>query len=388
LEFIIKSAYAQTGQKVVLLIDEYDSPMLEVFHDKEKLSEVRDILRNFYSPIKICDAQLRFGFITGITKFSQMGIFSGINNLKDISMLDDYSDICGISKEELLTQCKPDIEAMAEKMQCSYSEMTGKLTEYYDGYHFSKNSKDVFNPFSLINAFNDNSLDFYWYNSGTPTFLLEQLKHFKTKLADLDGQRVMESSFSVSPEYADSALPILYQAGYLTIKGYDPEFRKYTLGFPNNEVRYGFLNAVLPTVTKVPEVMHNDMLENVTIALRNGDVDTAMESIKAFIASMPYQYDNTKEADFQTIMYIIFSLLGMYIKVEVSSALGRADAIVETKDYVYIIEYKTNQSAETALQQIEEKGYATPYLSDPRKLIRVGMNFSSKCRGLESWKTM
>ena len=388
LEFLIKSAYAQTGQKVVLLIDEYDSPMLEVFHDKEKLSEVRDILRNFYSPIKICDAQLRFGFITGITKFSQMGIFSGINNLKDISMLDDYSDICGISKEELLTQCKPDIEAMAEKMQCSYSEMAESLTDYYDGYHFSECSKDIFNPFSLLNAFNDKKLNYYWFNSGTPTFLLEQLKHFKTKLADLDGQRVMESSFSVSPEYADSALPVLYQAGYLTIKGYDPEFRKYTLGFPNNEVRYGFLNAVLPTVTKVPEVMHNDMLENVTIALRNGDVDTAMESIKAFIASMPYQYDNTKEADFQTIMYIIFSLLGMYVKVEVSSALGRADAIVETKDYVYIIEYKTNQSAETALQQIEEKGYATPYLSDPRKLIRVGMNFSSECRGLESWKTM
>ena len=388
LEFLIKSAYAQTGQKVVLLIDEYDSPMLEVFHDKEKLSEVRDILRNFYSPIKICDAQLRFGFITGITKFSQMGIFSGINNLKDISMLDDYSDICGISKEELLTQCKPDIEAMAEKMQCSYSEMAESLTDYYDGYHFSECSKDIFNPFSLLNAFNDKKLNYYWFNSGTPTFLLEQLKHFKTKLADLDGQRVMESSFSVSPEYADSALPVLYQAGYLTIKGYDPEFRKYTLGFPNNEVRYGFLNAVLPIVTKVPEASHNDMLEHVTIALRNGDVDKAMESIKAFIASMPYQYDNTKEADFQTIMYIIFSLLGMYIKVEVSSALGRADAIIETKDYIYIIEYKTNQSAETALQQIEEKGYATPYLSDPRKLIRVGMNFSSECRGLESWKTM
>ncbi len=181
LENLIHNAYAQTGQKVVLLIDEYDSPMLEVSHDKEKLTEVRDILRNFYGPIKICDAQLRFGFITGITKFSQMGIFSGINNLMDVSMLDDYSDICGISKEEL--------------------------------------------------------------HSGTPTFLLEQLKHFKTKLADLDGQRVMESSFSVSPEYADSALPVLYQAGYLTIKGYDPEFRKYTLGFPNDEVRYGFLNT-------------------------------------------------------------------------------------------------------------------------------------------------
>ncbi len=386
LQALINAAYAQTGQKVVLLIDEYDSPMLEVFHDKEKLTEVRDILRNFYSPIKICDAQLRFGFITGITKFSQMGIFSGINNLKDISMLDDYSDICGISKEELLTQCKPDIEAMAEKMQCSYSEMTGKLTEYYDGYHFSKNSKDVFNPFSLINAFNDNSLDFYWYNSGTPTFLFEQLKHFRTKLADLDGQKVLESSFSVSPEYADSALPVLYQAGYLTIREYDQRFRQFTLGYPNKEVRIGFLDALLPSVADVSDAAKGAVLIEVTTALEAGDVNAAMESIKAFIASMPYHYDNTKEADFQTIMYIIFSLLGMYVKVEVSSALGRADAIVETKDYVYIIEYKVNQSADIALQQIEDKGYATPYLSDPRKLVKIGMSFSSECRGLESWK--
>ena len=388
LEGVINRAYAQTGQKVVLLIDEYDSPMLEVFHDKEKLSEVRDILRNFYGPIKICDAQLRFGFITGITKFSQMGIFSGINNLMDVSMLDDYSDICGISKEELLTQCKSDIENMAQKMGCSFDETLGKLTENYDGYHFSENSKDIFNPYSLIKSFVTNKLGRYWFDSGTPTFLLEQLKHFKTKLADLDGQRVMESSFSVSPEYADSVLPVLYQAGYLTIKGYDPEFSKYTLGFPNKEVRYGFLNAVLPIVTNVPEAMHNDMLENVTIALRNGDVESAMVSIKAFFASMPYHYENTTEPDFQAIMYTVFTLLGMYVKVEVASALGRADAIIETTDYVYIIEYKVNQSPEVALQQIEDRGYATPFLSDARKLVRVGMNFSSKLRGLDSWKVV
>lgn len=387
LQALINAAYTQTGQKVVLLIDEYDSPMLEVFHDKEKLSEVRSILTNFYGPIKICDAQLRFGFITGITKFSQMGIFSGINNLKDISMLDDYSDICGISKEELLTQCKLDIESMAEKMKCSYSEMAGKLTEYYDGYHFSKNSKDVFNPFSLINAFNDKSLEYYWFNSGTPTFLFEQLSHFKTRLADLDGQKVMESSFSVSPEVATSALPLLYQSGYLTIKDYDQRFMQYTLGYPNKEVRIGFLDALLPSVADVPDAAKGAVLIGVTTALEAGDVDAAMESIKAFIASMPYHYDNTKEADFQTIMYIIFSLLGMYVKVEVSSATGRADAIVETKDYVYIIEYKVNRSAEEALRQIDEKGYATPYLSDPRKLIKVGMNFSSELRGLESWMT-
>lgn len=386
LENLIRNAYNQTGQKVVLLIDEYDSPMLEVFHDKEKLSEVRDILKNFYGPIKICDAQLRFGLITGITKFSQMGIFSGINNLKDISMLDEYSDICGISKEELVSQCKEDIEAMAEGMHCSYGEMVEKLTEYYDGYHFSGQSKDVFNPFSLINAFNDRKLNYYWFNSGTPTFLFEQLKHYKTKLVDLDGQKVLESSFSVSPEIATSALPILYQSGYLTIKDYDQRFMQYTLGYPNKEVRIGFLDALMPSVADVPDAAKGAVLIGVTTALEAGNVDAAMESIKAFISSMPYHYDNTKEADFQTIMYIIFSLLGMYVKVEVSSALGRADAVVETNDYIYVIEYKVNQSADIALQQIEDKGYANPYKANPRKLVKIGMNFSSELRGLENWK--
>lgn len=383
---IIETAHATTGQKVVLLIDEYDTPMLEVFNDKEKLSEVRSMLMNFYGPIKICDAHLRFGFMTGITKFGIADTFGGINNLMDISLNDAYSDICGISKEEMLTQCKPDIEAMAEGLHCSYDEMVEKLTEYYDSYHFSKRSKDVFNPFSLINAFSDKKLSYYWYNSGTPTFLFEQLKHYNTKLVELDGQKVLESSFSESLEVATSALPILYQSGYLTIKDYDKRFMQYTLGFPNREVRLGFLYAFMPQITNTPSQQNSSMLIGVTRALKAGDVDTAMESIKAFISSMPYHYDNTKEADFQTIMYIIFSLLGMYVKVEVSSAQGRADAIVETSDYVYIIEYKLDKTADAALQQIEEKHYADPYLSDPRKIVRVGMNFSSELRGLESWK--
>lgn len=267
LENLIHNAYVQTGQKVVLLIDEYDSPMLEVFHDKEKLSEVRDILRNFYSPIKICDAQLRFGFITGITKFSQMGIFSGINNLMDVSMLDKYSDICGISKEELLSQCKGDIENMAQKIGCSFDETLGKLTENYDGYHFSENSKDMFNPYSLIKAFATNKFGQYWFDSGTPTFLFEQLKHFKTKLADLDGQKVLESSFSVSPEIATSALPLLYQTGYLTIRDYDKRFMQYTLGYPNKEVRIGFLDALLPSVADVSDAAKGAVLIGVTNAL-------------------------------------------------------------------------------------------------------------------------
>ena len=386
LQALINAAVEQTGQKVVLLIDEYDSPMLEVFHDKERLSEVRDILRNFYSPIKICDAQLRFGFITGITKFSQMGIFSGINNLMDISLLDDYSDICGISKEELVLQCKPDIEAIADSMQISYSDMVEKLTEYYDGYHFSKNSKDVFNPFSLIKAFATCELDYYWYQSATPTFLFELMQYYGTEFSSLEEKRVNVEDFNISPESATSALPMLYQSGYLTIRDYDAEYDEFVLGFPNKEVRVGFTKAFLPTVASIDGVEVNQRVVRITRAFNNGDVESAMQEIKSLVAEIPYHYKNTTEPNFQTIMYLILTLVGQRVRVEVATAEGRADAIIETRNYVYVIEYKVNHSVDEALQQIEDKGYATPYLSDPRKLIKIGMNFSSECRGLESWK--
>ena len=388
LQVLINAAVEQTGQKVVLLIDEYDSPMLEVFHDKEKLSEVRDILKNFYGPIKICDAQLRFGFITGITKFSQMGIFSGINNLKDISMLDNYSDICGISKEELLNQCKPDIETMADSMRYTYSDMASKLTEYYDGYHFSKCSKDVFNPFSLINAFNDKSLEYYWFKSATPTFLFEQMQHYGTDFSLLEGKKVGIEDFDVSPESATSALPLLYQSGYLTIKDYDAEYEEFTLGFPNKEVRVGFSKSFLPTIANINGEEINQRMVRITKSFNNCDVDSAMQEIKSLVAEIPYHYKNTTEPNFQTIMFLILTLVGQRVRVEVATAEGRSDAVVETSNYIYIIEYKVNQSPDVALQQIEDRGYATPYLSDPRKLVRVGMSFSSKLRGLESWKVV
>lgn len=266
--------------------------------------------------------------------------------------------------------------------------MARSLAENYDGYHFSKKSKEVFNPFSLIKAFSTNELGQYWFESGTPTFLFETVKHFNTRLAELDGQKVRESDFSISPESADTALPILYQAGYLTIKDYDTRFERYTLGFPNNEVRFGFLNAFMPIVSNIARPVGGSMLINVTQFLEAGDIDSALSQIKAYIAAIPYYYNNKKEADFQTIMYLIFSLLGQYVKVEVPTAIGRTDAIVETSDYVYIIEYKLDQTADAALQQIEEKHYADPYLSDSRKLVKVGMNFSSELRGLESWKTV
>ncbi|MCQ2359855.1 MAG: ATP-binding protein [Paludibacteraceae bacterium] len=392
LEGIIGRAYAQTGQKVVLLIDEYDSALLKVMHNKPVFEELRDMLRNFYGPIKICDAMLRFGFITGITKFSQLSIFSEINNLKTISMLPEYDGICGITKDELMTQCKPDIQAFADKQKIRYDDAVSKLTENYDGYHFSSGvdgvMTDVFNPFSLINAFNDGLLGQYWYSSGTPTFLFEQLKMFKTGLTSVDGQRVKEESFNVSPEVARSPLPVLYQAGYLTIKKYEDDFQKYTLGFPNREVKFGFLNSFIPVLTNESEVRCNDLLEDMTIALRADDIDTALTALKAYIAGIPYYYENKTEPAFQTIMYLVLSLMGQYIRVEVNNAVGRTDAVLETANTIYIIEYKVDKSVEEALKQIDDQHYADPYLADPRRKLKVGINFTTESRTIESWKAV
>ena len=391
LQALINAAVEQTGQKVVLLIDEYDSPMLEVFHDKEKLSEVRSILTNFYGPIKICDAQLRFGFITGITKFSQMGIFSGINNLMDISMLDEYSDICGISKEELLTQCKPDIESMAERMQYSNYDMVNKLTESYDGYHFSENSKDIFNPYSLIKAFATNKLGQYWFDSGTPTFLFEQLRHFKTRLADLDGQKVMESSFSVSPEVATSALPLLYQSGYLTIKDYDDRSDLYTLGYPNEEVKIGLTKLFIPYYVWSDLDTASSACWRISEALMADDIDKALTAAQSYFSSIPYQEGTLMDAPlseghFTAMLYVMFSFLGKFVYSQVRVAKGRMDIVVKTERSVYVMELKLDGSVEEALRQIDDRNYAIPWQSDGRRVVKVGINFSTKERTIESWK--
>jgi len=389
---IMKRAYARTSQKVVLLIDEYDSVLLNVMHNKSVFEELRGLLKSFYSPIKICDAIIRFGFITGITKFSQLSIFSEINNLKTVSMLPEYDGICGITKNELLTQCKPDIQALADKLNISCDDAVSKLTESYDGYHFSFGVNgvmtDVFNPFSLINAFNDGMFGQYWYSSGTPSFLFSEMRKHKAELQDIEGRVAVESEFNVSPETAISALPMLYQSGYLTIKKADTITKLFTLGFPNKEVREGFLQSFLPMVSNISDDESNRMLVRVVQALYADDIDTALTEIKAYIAKIPYYYENKREPAFQTIMYLIFTLLGQNMRVEVPFAVGRTDAILETINTVYIIEYKVDQSADVALKQIDEKHYADPYLSDPRRKLKVGINFSTESRTIESWKSI
>ena len=251
LDGLVKRAHKQTGKKVVVIIDEYDAPLLDVVHEEDELKQLRLIMQNFYSPLKKLDPYLEFTFITGITKFSQLSIFSELNNLDNISMFDQYSAICGISKTELTTQMKPDIEAMGEALNMTYEECLAELTQFYDGYHFSKNSEDIFNPFSLVKALNARDIAPYWFGSGTPSFLLKLLDKYHVNLSTLESQEAVLSSFDQSTEEMTDALPLLYQSGYLTIKKYDPMFQEYTLGIPNKEVRDGLLNSASSTSISV-----------------------------------------------------------------------------------------------------------------------------------------
>lgn len=383
---ITQRAYNETGQKVVVIIDEYDAPLLDVVHESENLSMLRKIMQNFYSPLKLLDPYLHFVFITGITKFSQLSIFSELNNLDNISMFDQYSAICGISKTELETQMRPDIEGLAEYNGKTYYEMLAELTDYYDGYHFSKKSEDIFNPFSLIKALSNKDVSSYWFGSGTPTFLLKQLDRFNVSLASLEGQDVVLSSFDQSPEEMTTALPLLYQSGYLTIKEYNPMLSEYRLGIPNKEVRNGLLFSLIPHYVN-PHGMDNDaFLLGFCKAVFRNDIETALECMRTYMATIPYDLENHTEKHFQTIFYLMFSFLNIYIRTEVKSAIGRADAVMHMPDTVYVFELKVDKTADEALQQIDDKGYMIPYEAAGKRLVKIGISFDSKSRTIAEWK--
>ncbi len=383
---IVERAYEQTGEKVVVIIDEYDAPLLDVVHEKENLHALRLIMQNFYSPLKKLDPYLEFTFITGITKFSQLSIFSELNNLDNISMFDQYSAICGISKTELTTVMKPDVEGLGRALRMTYEECLDALQSYYDGYHFSENSEDVFNPFSLVKALNAQKIASYWFGSGTPTFLLKQLDKFNTNLTNLDSQDVVLNSFDLSPEEMTDALPLLYQSGYLTIKKYEPMFREYTLGIPNKEVRDGLLNSMIPHYVNPRRADNDAFLLGFCKAVYRNDIEVALEHMRTYMATIPYDLENHSEKHYQTIFYLMFSFLNIYIHTEVKSAIGRADAVMHMPDTIYVFELKVDKSAEEALAQIDEKGYMLPYHADGKRLVKVGISFDSKQRTIADWK--
>ena len=385
LDGLVKRAHKQTGKKVVVIIDEYDAPLLDVVHEEDELKQLRLIMQNFYSPLKKLDPYLEFTFITGITKFSQLSIFSELNNLDNISMFDQYSAICGISKTELTTQMKPDIEAMGEALNMTYEECLKELTQFYDGYHFSKNSEDIFNPFSLVKALNARDIAPYWFGSGTPSFLLKLLDKYHVNLASLEGQEAVLSSFDLSTEEMTDALPLLYQSGYLTIKKFEPMFQEYTLGIPNKEVRDGLLNSLIPHYVN-PRRSDNDafLLGFCKAGYRN-DIEAALEHMRTYMATIPYDLENHSEKHYQTIFYLMFSFLNIYIRTEVKSAIGRADAVMHMPDTIYVFELKVDKSADEALAQIDEKGYMLPYRTEGKRLVKIGISFDSTQRTISDW---
>ena len=382
---LVRRAYEQTGQKVVVIIDEYDAPLLDVVHEKENLGVLRRIMQNFYSPLKMLDPYLEFTFITGITKFSQLSIFSELNNLENISMFDQYSAICGISKTELTTQMRPDIEGLGKALGLTYEECLDELTKHYDGYHFSEHSEDVFNPFSLVRALNGQKIESYWFGSGTPTYLIKTLQKYHVSVMDIEKKSCDVDDFDVSPEQMTSALPLLYQSGYLTIKRYNPLMRRYSLGYPNREVKIGMLKSLAPNYLSPVSLDNNSLVGDFLEMLYDGDIEGAMNRLRAYLASISNRLSNKNERDFQTVFYLIFNLMGGYMRVEEDSAIGWADAVVHMPDAIYVFELKYDGSADDAIKQIDDKGYLIPYSANGKRLFKVGVNYDSQQRTIGDW---
>ena len=385
LEGIIERAYKQSGQKVVVLIDEYDSPLLNVIDEEEKLSETRDIMLNFYSPLKDCDPYLRFVFITGITKFSQLSIFSKLNNLKNISMLPDYGGICGISEEEIQTQMKDDLELLAKRLEISPEETFAKLKEQYDGYHFAWPSDDIYNPFSLLNTFDKMKFGSYWFETGTPTYLVNLLKKHHYDLERMAHEETDEQVLNSIDSESSNPIPVIYQSGYLTIKGYDEEFGIYRLGFPNREVEEGFVRFLLPYYANVNKVESPFEIQKFVREVRSGDYNSFFRRLQSFFADTGYDVIREQELHYENVLFIVFKLVGFYTKVEYHTSEGRIDLVLQTDKFIYVMEFKLNGTAEEALRQINEKHYSLPFEADNRKLFKVGVNFSSQTRNIEKW---
>jgi hypothetical protein len=395
---LIQRAKAKTGKNVVVLIDEYDAPILEVMHDDKLREEARDLLRKFYSPLKMCDDSLRFVFLTGISMFSQLSIFSELNNLKIISLSKEYASICGITEQELRDNFQYGIAKMADQFGCSKDDVVKKLKETYDGYHFYQDSEGLFNPFSLLNAFDDTALGSYWFRSGTPHSLVEMLRRYKErgqfKVEDLEhGQPLAAGKFESPIEAQTGPMPLLYQAGYLTIKGYDSDSSLYTLGIPNTEVRVGLLQNLLPLYADFDAYDAEGFAALTSAAFRKGDVDGAMKQFQSMMASIPYMKGDKDvladaektEAHYHILFYFFFRMLHKDVYAEVRNAVGATDVVIKTPKYIYVVEIKIDSSAEVALKQIDDKGYATPYLADGRQLIKIGVNFSTATRTVSNW---
>ena len=382
---IIRRAHEQTGHRVAILVDEYDKPMLQAIGNEELQKSFRSILQAFYSVIKTMDGSIKFAFLTGVTKFGKISVFSALNNLNDLSMWDEYVALCGITEQELHDNFEEGINKLAQAQGMTYDEVCSELKECYDGYHFVENSIGIYNPFSLLNTFAKRKFGNYWFETGTPTYLVELLKMHNYDLHNMENVETDEDTLNSIDSSSTNPIPVIYQSGYLTIKDYDREFGTYYLGFPNREVDEGFMKFLLPFYTDTDKVNVAFHITKFVREVRSGDYDAFFLRLQSFFADTPYELVRDLELHYQNVLFIVYKLIGFYVKAEYHTSQGRIDLLLQTDKFIYVMEFKFEGTAEEALRQINEKNYALPFASDPRKLFKIGINFSNEMRNIERW---
>ena len=382
---IVRRAYEKTGERVVILVDEYDKPLLQSISNKALQDEYRATLKPFYGVLKTMDSCIRFALLTGVTKFGKVSVFSDLNNLNDISMDNRYTEICGISEKELHQYFNEDIQKMADKDGVTYEDMSERLRQNYDGYHFAPNTGGMYNPFSILNVLSRLQFGSYWFETGTPTYLVELLQKNDYALAEMDNIIVGFETLSGIDATDTDAIPVIFQSGYLTIKDFDSRFQSYTLGYPNKEVEMGFTKFLLPYYTASRSTRSAFEIQNFVREVESGDIDGFFTRLRSFFSDTTYEVIRMQELHYSNVLYIVFKLLGFYTQVEYHTSNGRIDLVLQTPDYIYVMEFKLNGTAEDALQQINDKGYALPFASDTRALYKIGVNFSPETRNIEHW---
>ena len=384
-EGIIRRAAQKTGRNTVILVDEYDKPLLQAIGNEDLQDDYRGTLKAFYGALKSMDKYIRFALLTGVTKFGKVSVFSDLNNLRDISMVSAYENICGITEKELYTVFKEDIRELGEAKGMTEEQTKARLKDMYDGYHFNEKCGDIYNPFSILNTFANMNFGSYWFETGTPTYLVELLKRNKSNIEELDGMEIDAMMLESIDTTSRNPIPVIYQSGYLTIKGYDEEFNTYILGYPNKEVEEGFMKFLLPFYATLKNDNSGFEIKNFVKDVRTGNIDAFMKRLTTFFADTPYELARDLELHYQNVMFILFKLMGFYTQAEYHTSEGRIDMVVKTQDYIYVMEFKLDGTAEEAMQQIESRNYPLPFECDGRKLVKVGVNFCNEKRNIDRW---
>ncbi|WOG20512.1 ATP-binding protein [Bacteroides thetaiotaomicron] len=382
---IIQRACEKTGQRVVILVDEYDKPMLQSIGNEELQRQFRNTLKPFYGALKTMDGYIKFALLTGVTKFGKVSVFSDLNNLDDISMIDQYVSICGVNESELHENLEEELHEFADARGVTYDEICAQLREYYDGYHFTPDSVGIYNPFSLLGAFKYKKFSSYWFETGTPTYLVELLKKHHYDLERMAHEKTDSQVLNSIDSDSTNPIPVIYQSGYLTIKGYDERFDIYRLGFPNREVEEGFIRFLLPYYANVSKVETPFEIQKFVREVESGDYNSFFRRLQSFFADTTYEVIRDQELHYENVLFIVFKLLGFYTQVEYHTNDGRIDLVLKTDKFIYIVEFKLEGTAEEALKQINDKHYALPFETDERKLFKIGVNFSATTRNIEKW---